>query len=119
MRFAVFGAGGIGGYLGGRLAQSGEDVAINARGDHLTSIRDHGLRVDSIKHQWRLCVQAFDRYRCQSTPSSSTACYPKKSKRGVNWSFLFSRNRRKEEVANAKDYCGLYELGVIIQVAKQ
>ena len=48
MRFAVFGAGGIGGYLGGRLAQAGEDVAIIARGDHLTAIRDHGLRVDSI-----------------------------------------------------------------------
>lgn len=48
MRFAVFGAGGIGGYLGGRLAEAGEDVAIIARGDHLTAIRDHGLRVDSI-----------------------------------------------------------------------
>ena len=49
MRFAVFGAGGIGGYLGGRLAQAGEDVAIIARGDHLTAIRNQGLRVDSIK----------------------------------------------------------------------
>ncbi len=48
MRFAVFGAGGIGGYLGGRLAQAGEDVAIIARGDHLAAIRDNGLRVDSI-----------------------------------------------------------------------
>ena len=48
MRFAVFGAGGIGGYLGGRLAQAGEDVAIIARGDHLTAIRNHGLRVDSV-----------------------------------------------------------------------
>ena len=48
MKFAVFGAGGIGGYLGGRLAQAGEDVAIIARGDHLTAIRDHGLRVDSV-----------------------------------------------------------------------
>ena len=32
MRFAVFGAGGIGGYLGGRLSQAGEEVAIIARG---------------------------------------------------------------------------------------
>ena len=48
MRFAVFGAGGIGGYLGGRLAQAGEEVAIIARGDHLTAIRDRGLKVDSI-----------------------------------------------------------------------
>ncbi len=49
MRFAVFGAGGIGGYLGGRLSQAGEDVAVIARGDHLAAIRDRGLRVDSIK----------------------------------------------------------------------
>lgn len=48
MRIAVFGAGGIGGYLGGRLAQAGEDVALIARGEHLKAIREHGLRVDSI-----------------------------------------------------------------------
>jgi len=49
MRIAVFGAGGIGGYLGGRLAQAGEEVAIIARGAHLEAIREHGLKVDSIK----------------------------------------------------------------------
>ena len=48
MRFAVFGAGGIGGYLGGLLSQAGEDVAIIARGDHLTAIKSHGLKVDTI-----------------------------------------------------------------------
>ena len=49
MRIAVFGAGGIGGYLGGRLAQAGEEVAVIARGEHLKAIREHGLTVDSIK----------------------------------------------------------------------
>ena len=49
MRIAIFGAGGIGGYLGGRLAQSGEEVVLIARGEHLKVIREHGLRVDSIK----------------------------------------------------------------------
>jgi len=49
MRIAVFGVGGIGGYLGGRLAQAGEEVAVIARGEHLKAIREHGLRVDSIK----------------------------------------------------------------------
>ena len=47
MRIAVFGPGGIGGYLGGRLAQSGQEVAVVARGEHLEAIRQHGLRVDS------------------------------------------------------------------------
>ena len=49
MRIAVFGAGGIGGYLGGRLAQAGEEVALIARGEHLKAIREHGLKVESIK----------------------------------------------------------------------
>ena len=35
MRIAVFGSGGIGGYVGGRLAAVGEDVVFIARGDHL------------------------------------------------------------------------------------
>ena len=35
MRFAVVGAGGVGGYYGARLAQAGHDVTYIARGDHL------------------------------------------------------------------------------------
>jgi 2-dehydropantoate 2-reductase len=48
MKFAIFGAGGVGGYFGGRLAQAGQDVTFIARGGHLTSITESGLRVDSI-----------------------------------------------------------------------
>jgi len=47
MRIAVFGAGGIGGYLGARLAQAGDEVALIARGPHLTTIQEHGLFVES------------------------------------------------------------------------
>ena len=49
MRIAVFGAGGVGGYFGGRLAQAGEEVVFIARGEHLQALRTHGLRVDSVK----------------------------------------------------------------------
>jgi 2-dehydropantoate 2-reductase len=48
MRFAVVGAGGVGGYFGGRLAQSGVDVVFIARGKTLDALRRRGLRVDSI-----------------------------------------------------------------------
>jgi 2-dehydropantoate 2-reductase len=48
VRIAVFGSGGVGGYFGGRLAESGEDVHFIARGRHLAAIRDHGLRVSSV-----------------------------------------------------------------------
>jgi len=49
MRIAVFGTGGAGGYFGGRLAQAGEDVTFIARGEHLRALREHGLRVESVK----------------------------------------------------------------------
>jgi 2-dehydropantoate 2-reductase len=48
MRFAIFGAGGVGGYFGGKLAQAGEDVTFIARGEHLKAMSEHGLRVDSV-----------------------------------------------------------------------
>ncbi len=43
--FAVMGAGGIGGYFGGRLAAAGHDVTFIARGAHLKAIREKGLKV--------------------------------------------------------------------------
>jgi 2-dehydropantoate 2-reductase len=48
MRFAVIGVGGVGGYFGGRLAQSGAEVVFVARGATLEALRTRGLRVDSI-----------------------------------------------------------------------
>ena len=49
MRIAIFGTGGVGGYFGGRLAQTGADVVFIARGEHLAAMRQHGLIIDSIK----------------------------------------------------------------------
>ena len=49
MRVAVYGAGGVGGYFGGRLAEAGHDVTFIARGQHLDAIRKGGLRVSSIR----------------------------------------------------------------------
>ncbi len=45
MRLVVVGAGAIGGVVGGRLAQSGHDVALIARGLHGASIRADGLHL--------------------------------------------------------------------------
>ena len=49
MRFAVIGAGAVGGYFGGRLAQSGGEVWFLARGRTLEAMRQHGLKVESTK----------------------------------------------------------------------
>ncbi|PPR24619.1 MAG: hypothetical protein CFH40_00766 [Alphaproteobacteria bacterium MarineAlpha10_Bin3] len=45
MRFIAFGAGGVGGYFGGRLARAGQDVTFIARRAHLDAIRARGLRL--------------------------------------------------------------------------
>jgi 2-dehydropantoate 2-reductase len=49
MRVAIFGTGGAGGYFGGQLARAAEDVTFIARGENLQALREHGLRVESVK----------------------------------------------------------------------
>jgi 2-dehydropantoate 2-reductase len=60
MRIAVYGAGGVGGYFGGRLAQAGTEVHFIARGAHLRALREHGLRVRSVKGDFAVQVHATD-----------------------------------------------------------
>jgi 2-dehydropantoate 2-reductase len=61
MRIAVFGAGSVGGYFGGRLALAGEDVVFIARGAHLQAMRAQGLRVESPKGNFNVpSVHATD-----------------------------------------------------------
>jgi 2-dehydropantoate 2-reductase len=43
MKFAIIGAGAIGGYLAAKLAAAGEEVTVIARGGNLAAIRTHGL----------------------------------------------------------------------------
>ena len=63
MKIVVLGAGGVGGYFGGRLAAAGNDVTFVARGAHLASMRKNGLenykpargpRHSSRSKRWRL-----------------------------------------------------------------
>ena len=45
MRICLIGAGSIGGLLAAKLARSGEDVSVIARGAHLEAIKRDGLRL--------------------------------------------------------------------------
>ncbi|MEV8567439.1 2-dehydropantoate 2-reductase N-terminal domain-containing protein [Streptomyces sp. NPDC051322] len=45
MRHIIIGAGAVGGAIGGRLAESGSEVLLVARGAHYEALRDHGLRL--------------------------------------------------------------------------
>ena len=47
MRIVIAGAGAIGGYIGARLARSGADVVLFARGPHLRAMQDRGLKIIS------------------------------------------------------------------------
>src|SRR4051812_12770569 len=47
MRYVVYGAGAVGGVVGGLLHRSGQDVALIARGAHLAAIQANGLRLAS------------------------------------------------------------------------
>jgi len=49
MQIAIFGTGSVGGYFGGRLAESGQDVTFIARHKHLAAIQSNGLRIESPK----------------------------------------------------------------------
>ncbi len=61
MKIAVMGAGGVGGYFGGRLAQAGHDVSFVARGKHLEAMRTNGLTLKSPLGDATIKVKASDR----------------------------------------------------------
>lgn len=48
MKIAVMGSGAVGGYYGGLLAHTGQDVTFIARGAHLAALRTSGLQVKSV-----------------------------------------------------------------------
>jgi len=64
MKFAIIGAGAIGGYVGVKLALAGEDVVFIARGANLQAIRRHGmtLRSHDGSEQVARQVRATDDY---------------------------------------------------------
>ena len=47
MKFAVYGAGAIGAFMGARLLKGGNEVSLIARGPHLEAMRARGLRIRS------------------------------------------------------------------------
>ena len=56
MKICIFGAGAIGGLIGGQLARAGVDVSFVARGPHLQAMQTHGLRlrIDGAEHTVRV-----------------------------------------------------------------
>ena len=45
MRFLIAGAGAVGGFVGARLADAGQDVTVLVRPHRVAELRENGLRV--------------------------------------------------------------------------
>lgn len=60
MRHVIYGAGGIGGVMGGRLHQASHEVVLVARGPHHDAIRDKGLRLQSPEDDATLQIEVVD-----------------------------------------------------------
>jgi 2-dehydropantoate 2-reductase len=58
MRFAIVGAGAVGGYFGAKLVQAGHDVTFLARGAHLEVLRQRGLEIHGPEGDVRVQVHA-------------------------------------------------------------
>ncbi len=61
MKIAIVGAGAIGGYFAARLANSGQQVSLLARGKTLEAIRTHGMRLDSEGRHFAERVNVSDK----------------------------------------------------------
>jgi|TARA_B110000263_G_scaffold241527_1_gene245871 2-dehydropantoate 2-reductase len=62
VKIAIVGAGAIGAFLGAKLALSGEDVYLIARGAHLQAMQNHGVRVKSPDGDFEAHPTATDDY---------------------------------------------------------
>ena len=60
MKFCVFGAGAIGGFVGGMVARTDTKVSLIARGEHLEAIREKGLRVITPDEEFIVTPPATD-----------------------------------------------------------
>ena len=60
MRWVVYGAGAVGGVIGGHLHLAGLPATLVARGAHLAAIRDGGLRLDTGDGMHRIVAPATD-----------------------------------------------------------
>ncbi len=60
MKFCVFGAGAVGGFVGGMVARSNTQVSLVARGDHLQAIRSRGLTIVTMDEEFTVRPDATD-----------------------------------------------------------
>jgi 2-dehydropantoate 2-reductase len=68
MKILIVGAGGVGGYFGGKFAQAGFDVTFLVRGQHFEAIKQKGLQVKSIKGDFKVYPKVVSDINELNTP---------------------------------------------------
>jgi 2-dehydropantoate 2-reductase len=68
MKIVIIGAGGVGGYFGGKLAQAGFDVTFVVRGEHFSAIKKNGLQIKSIKGDFTVHPKVTDDIQTVNDP---------------------------------------------------
>ena len=67
MNIVVIGAGGVGGYFGGKLSQAGFSTTFITRGEQLKAIKKNGLMVKSIQGDFHVTPMVSDNYESIKT----------------------------------------------------
>jgi len=75
MKLVVVGAGGVGGYFGGKLQRRGTAVTFVARGAHLEALRRRGLTIRSANEgEWSVPVTAVEHLEGRPTADVVLLC---------------------------------------------
>jgi len=75
MKLVVMGAGGVGGYFGGKLQRRGTAVTFVARGAHLEALRRRGLTIRSATEgEWSAPATAVEHLAGQPTADAVLLC---------------------------------------------
>lgn len=61
MRICIYGAGAVGGFAAGMLAEAGHEVSLLARGEHLAALRANGLTLETGGRTLKRKLPASDR----------------------------------------------------------
>jgi 2-dehydropantoate 2-reductase len=126
MRYIIYGAGGVGGVLGGRLHQAGRDVVLIARGDHLDAIRRDGLRLVTTDCDMRLPLPAVSHPReidfrpddvvilTMKTQDTEQALLDLENAGGIDLAVVCCQNGVENERIAARRYARVYGMVVYL-----
>src|SRR5438045_8239843 len=126
MRYIIYGAGAIGGVIGGRLFQAGHDVVLIARGPHLEAIRERGLTLETPAEMTTLPVKAVGHpseitfgdadivVLTMKTQDTAAALDELRAAAGENIPVICAQNGVENERLALRRFARVYGMGVML-----